>query len=218
MSSLRLAGQGPLRYLIGDGRRPRVRRRSVGETKVADQINVLGVAGSLREGSYNRAALRAAIELAPAGMTIETFDLAPIQPYNEDVKQQGFPPPEQEFRDKIRAADALLIVTPEYNRGISGVLKNAIDWASRPPDQPFNGKPAAIFGASPGMVGTAVAQFELRRYLGVLNALVLNTPSVMIGQAAAKFDERGRLTDQPTREIIGQMLAALADWTRRHGR
>jgi chromate reductase len=188
------------------------------DTRVADQISVLGFAGSLRQDSYNRAALRAAIELAPAGMTIETFDLAPIQPYNEDVKQQGFPPPEHAFREKIRAADAVLIVTPEYNRGISGVLKNAIDWASRPPDQPFNGKPAAIFGASPGMIGTAVAQFELRRYLGVLNALVLNTPSVMIGQAGAKFDEQGRLTDQPTREIIAQMLVALAEWTRRHGR
>jgi chromate reductase len=188
------------------------------DTRVADQISVLGFAGSLRQDSYNRAALRAAVELAPAGMTIETFDLAPIQPYNEDVKQQGFPPPEHAFREKIRAADAVLIVTPEYNRGISGVLKNAIDWASRPPDQPFNGKPAAIFGASPGMIGTAVAQFELRRYLGVLNALVLNTPSVMIGQAGAKFDEHGRLTDQPTREIVGQMLVALAEWTRRHGR
>jgi chromate reductase, NAD(P)H dehydrogenase (quinone) len=189
-----------------------------GETKVADQISVLGVAGSLRQGSYNRAALRAALELAPAGMTIEVFDLAPIQPYNEDVKQQGFPPPEREFREKIRAADALLIATPEYNRGVSGVLKNAIDWASRPPDQPFNGKPTAIFGASPGMIGTAVAQYELRRYMAVLNAFVLTTPSVMIGQAAAKFDEQGRLTDQPTREIIGQMLVALAEWTRRHGR
>jgi chromate reductase len=185
------------------------------ETDVADQLKVLGFAGSLRQGSYNKAALRAALELAPAGVTIETFDLAPIQPYNEDVKQRGFPPPEQAFRERIRAADALLIVTPEYNRGVSGVLKNAIDWASRPPDQPFNGKPAAIFGASPGMIGTAVAQFELRRYLGVLNALVMNTPSVMIGQAAQKFDEQGRLTDQPTREFIGQMLVALADWTRR---
>ena len=189
-----------------------------GETKVADRISVLGFAGSLRQGSYNKAALRAAIELAPADMTIETFDLAPIQPYNEDVKQQGFPPPEHELREKIRAADALLIVTPEYNRGVPGVLKNAIDWASRPPDQPFSGKPAAIIGASPGTVGTAVAQYELRRYLGVLNALVLNTPSVMIGQAAAKFDEQGRLTDQATREIIGQMLVALADWTRLHRR
>ncbi len=95
------------------------------------------------------------------------------------------------------------------------MLKNAIDWASRPPDQPFDGKPTAIFGASPGMIGTAVAQYELRRYVGVLNALVMNQPSVMIGQAAAKFDEQGRLTDQPTREIIGQLLVALVDWTRR---
>ena len=182
---------------------------------MADQISVLGFAGSLREGSYNKAALRAAIELAPAGMTIETFDLAPIQPYNEDVKERGFPPPEQEFRERIRAADALLIVTPEYNRGVSGVLKNAIDWASRPPDQPFNGKPTAIFGASPGMIGTAVAQYELRRCLGVLNALVMNQPSVMISQAGQKFDEEGRLTDEPTRKIISQMLVALAEWTRR---
>jgi chromate reductase len=186
-----------------------------GGVNVADQISVLGFAGSLRQGSYNKAALRAALELAPAGMTIETFDLAPIQPYNEDVKQQGFPPPEQEFRERIRAADALLIVTPEYNRGVSGVLKNAIDWASRPPDQPFNGKPTAIFGASPGLVGTAVAQYDLRRCLGVLNALLVNTPSVMIAQAGQKFDEEGRLTDEPTRKFIGQLLVALAEWTHR---
>ena len=180
-----------------------------------EPINVLGFAGSLRQGSFNRAALRAAVELAPEGMTIETFDLAPIQPYNEDVKQRGFPPPEQEFRDRIRAADALLIVTPEYNRSVPGVLKNAIDWASRPPDQPFNGKPAAIFGASPGMIGTAVAQYDLRRYLAVLNALVVNTPSVMIGQAAEKFDDQGRLTDEATRELIGKLLGALVEWTHR---
>jgi chromate reductase len=184
-------------------------------TNVADQLSVLGFAGSLRQGSYNKAALRAAIELAPAGMTIESFDLAPIQPYNEDVKQRGFPPPEQEFRERIRAADALLIVTPEYNRGVPGLLKNAIDWASRPPDQPFNGKPTAIFGASPGMIATAVAQYELRRYLGVLNALVLNQPSVMIGQAAQKFDEQGRLTDQATRDFIRKLLESLAEWTQR---
>jgi chromate reductase len=187
----------------------------MGGTEVPDQITVLGVAGSLRQKSYNRAALQAAIELAPPGMTIETFDLAPIQPYNEDVKERGFPPAEQEFLERIRAADALLFVTPEYNRGAPGVLKNAIDWASRPPDQPFNGKPTAIFGASPGMVGTAVAQYDLRRCLGVLNALLLNTPSVMIAQAGQKFDDQGRLTDQPTREFIGKLLVALAEWTRR---
>jgi chromate reductase, NAD(P)H dehydrogenase (quinone) len=191
------------------------RAAQAGGSDVSDGISVMGFAGSLRQGSYNKAALRAAIELAPPGMIIETFDLAPIQPYNEDVKQQGFPPPEQEFREKIRAADALLIVTPEYNRGAPGVLKNAIDWASRPPDQPFNGKPTAIFGASPGMIGTAVAQYDLRRCLGVLNALVMNTPSVMIGQAAQKFDAQGRLTDQPTRDMISQLLVALVEWTRR---
>ena len=144
--------------------------RKRGEEQVADQINVLGFAGSLRQGSYNKMALRAAIELAPAGMTIETFDLAPIEPYNEDVKQRGFPPPVQEFREKIRAADALLIVTPEYNYSIPGVLKNAIDWASRPPEQPFNGKPIAIMGVSPGRLGSARAQYHLRQCFVFLNA------------------------------------------------
>ena len=181
------------------------------------QMSVLGMAGSLRQGSYNRAALRAAVELAPAGMSVEIFDLTPIQPYNEDVKEKGFPPPEQALREKIRAADALLIVTPEYNRSMSGVLKNAIDWASRPPDQPFSSKPTAIFGASPGMIGTAVAQYDLRRCLSVLNALVMNTPSVMIGQAAQKFDGQGRLLDEKTRETIAKFLQSLAEWTRRHG-
>jgi len=188
---------------------------TAGEANVADPINVLGFAGSLRQASYNKAALRAAVELAPAGMVIETFDLAPIQPYNEDVKEQGFPPPEHELRERIRAADALLIVTPEYNRGVPGVLKNAIDWISRPPDQPFDVKPTAIFGVSPGAIGTAVAQYDLRRYLGVLNALVINRPSVMIGQAAEKFDAQGRLTDAPTRDFVGKLLAALAAEVRR---
>ena len=180
---------------------------------MADQISVLGFAGSLRQGSYNKAALRAAIELAPPGMTIETFDLAPIQPYNEDVKQQGFPPPVQEFRDKIRAADALLIVTPEYNYSIPGVLKNAIDWASRPPDQPFEDKPIAIMGASPGRLGTARAQYHLRQCFVFLNGLIMNKPEVMIGGAPQMFDDQLRLTDGPTREVIGKFLLSLADWT-----
>jgi chromate reductase len=221
-SSWPLAYQVALPYL---NRRVAGRLRGAGnrtprteDADVPDQLRVLGFAGSLRQGSYNKMALRAALELAPAGMTIETFDIAPIEPYNEDVKQRGFPPPVQDLRERIRAADALLFVTPEYNRGVPGVLKNVIDWASRPPDQPFDRKPAAVFGASPGMIGTAVAQYELRRYLGVLNALLLNAPSVMIGQATEKFDEQGRLTDQPTREIIGKLLAALADWTRRIAR
>jgi chromate reductase len=182
---------------------------------VADQINVLGFAGSLRQGSYNKAALRAAVELAPTGMSIATFDLAPIPLYNEDVKQQGFPPPVQEFREKIRAADALLIVTPEYNYSIPGVLKNAIDWASRPPDQPFEGKPIAIMGASPGRLGTARAQYHLRQCFVFLNGLVLNKPEVMIAGAAQMFDDRLRLSDETTREFVGKLLVSLAEWTRR---
>jgi chromate reductase len=182
---------------------------------VTEQINVLGLAGSLRQGSYNKAALRAAVELAPAGMTIETFDLAPIPLYNEDVKQQSFPPPVQELREKIRAADALLIVTPEYNYSIPGVLKNAIDWASRPPDQPFEGKPIALMGASPGRFGTARAQYHLRQCFVFLNGLVLNRPEVMISGAAEMFDDRLRLTDEAARGYVGKLLEALGTAVRR---
>ena len=179
-------------------------------------IEVVGIAGSLRKGSYNKATLRAAVEMAPQGMTMEPFDIGPIPVYNEDVKQQGFPPPVEELRERIRRADALLIVTPEYNYSIPGVLKNAIDWASRPPEQPFDGKPIAIMGASPSMLGTARAQYHLRQCFVFLNALVMNKPEVMIAQASQKFDDRG-LTDGPTREIIEKQLAVLVDWTRRHG-
>jgi len=178
-------------------------------------IEVLGMAGSLRAGSYNKAALRAAVELAPAGMVIKTFDLAPIPPYNEDVKQEGFPPPVHEVREKIRAADALLIATPEYNHSISGVLKNAIDWVSRPPDQPFDAKPIALMGASPGRTGTARAQSHLRQVLAALNGMVMNRPGVLIGEAPKMFDDELRLADEPTREVVANLLAALAEWTRR---
>ena len=178
-------------------------------------IKVLGFAGSLRKESYNRMALRAAEELLPDGMTLAIFDITPIPLYNEDVRQAGFPPPVQEFRDKIAAADALLIVTPEYNYSMPGVLKNAIDWASRPPDQPFDGKPVAIMGASPSMLGTGRAQYHLRQSCVFLNMFPLNRPEVMIAQAQNKFDDQGRLTDDATRKFIGDLLVALADWTRR---
>src|SRR5690348_7135717 len=118
-------------------------------------VKVLGIAGSLRKGSYNKLALRAAMELKPAGMDIESFDIAPIPPFNDDIREQGYPPAVQELREKVRAADALLFVTPEYNYSVPGVLKNAIDWVSRPPSQPFDDKPAAIMGASSGRLGTA---------------------------------------------------------------
>jgi len=178
-------------------------------------LNVLGFAGSLRKASYNKAALRAAQELAPPGMTIEIFDLAPIPLYNDDVRLQGFPPPAEQFRARIKAADALLIVTPEYNHSMPGVLKNAIDWASRPPDQPFNGKPIAIMGASPGVLGSVRAQMHLRMCFVFLNGLLVNQPEVLIGNAPSRFDADGRLTDETSRELIRKLLDALAAWTKR---
>src|SRR5215468_3679831 len=132
-------------------------------------IKVLGICGSLRKGSFNRMALRVAQELAPAGMKVDVADISGFPLYNEDVRAQGFPPPVQTFRDQIAAADALLFVTPEYNYSMAGVLKNAIDWGSRPPDQPFDGKPVAIMGASMGLGGTGRAQYHLRQSCVYLN-------------------------------------------------
>lgn len=178
-------------------------------------IKVLGIAGSLRAGSYNKLALRAAMELKPADMEIESFDIAPIPPFNDDIREQGYPPVVRELREKIRAADALLIVTPEYNYSVPGVLKNAIDWASRPPDQPFDDKPVAIMGASTGRLGTARAQYHLRQIAVFVNMYVLNRPEVMISGAATAFDVDGRLKDEGSRKLITELLANLADWTAR---
>jgi len=181
----------------------------------AAAVKVLGICGSLRKGSYNAAALRAAQELAPDGLTIETFDIAPIPIYNEDVRAEGLPPAVEQFRERIRAADALLFVTPEYNYSVPGVLKNAIDWASRPPEQPFAGKPVAIMGATPSVLGTARAQYHLRQILVFLDMHPINKPEVMIAAASGKFDAAGRLTDETTRDFVRQLLTALRDWTRR---
>lgn len=178
-------------------------------------IKLLGIAGSLRKGSYNKLALRAAMELKPADMEIESFDIAPIPPYDEDLRQQGFPPAVQELRERIRAADALLIVTPEYNYSIPGVLKNAIDWASRPPSQPFDDKPVAIMGASSSKLGTARAQYHLRQTAVFLNMHLINKPEVMISGAANAFDASGRLTDEAARKLIAELLVNLADWSAR---
>ena len=178
-------------------------------------LRVLGMSGSLRKASWNSAALRAAQELAPEGMTIDIFDLSEIPIYNDDVRAVGYPPSVQRFRDQIAAADALLFATPEYNYSMSGVLKNAIDWGSRPPDQPFNDKPAAIMGASPGTTGTARAQYHLRQSCVFLNMHLVNKPEVLIGGAAAKFDAQLRLTDETTRGFIRDLLIALAAWTLR---
>ena len=178
-------------------------------------MNVIGISGSLRKGSFNTAALRAAQGLAPEGMTIERAEIGDLPLYNDDVRAAGFPPPVERLRAQLAAADAVLLVTPEYNYSISGVLKNAIDWASRPPSQPFEAKPVAIMGASPGLFGSARAQYHLRQMLIFLNAMPLNRPEVMIGQAQNKFDADGNLTDEPTREFIRKLLVALRDWTLR---
>jgi chromate reductase len=178
-------------------------------------IGILGIAGSLRQASYNRAALRAAQELAPEGLRIDSFDIAPIPPYNDDVREQGFPPPVQDLRDRIKAADGVLLVTPEYNYSVPGVLKNAIDWASRPPEQPFAGKPIGIMGASAGALGTARAQYHLRQCFVFLDGIVMNRPEVMIAAAHNKFDAAGTLTDQPTRDFVAAYLAAFKAWVLR---
>lgn len=184
-------------------------------TKDSRPIRVVGISGSLRAGSYNTAALRAAIALAPEGMTIENAEIGDLPLYNDDVRVAGYPPQVQRFRDQLAAADAILFVTPEYNYSIPGVLKNAIDWASRPPSQPFDNKPVAMMGASGGVLGTARAQYQLRQMLVFLNAFPLNKPEVMIGAAQTKFDEAGKLTDEQTKEFIRSLLDALANWTNR---
>jgi chromate reductase, NAD(P)H dehydrogenase (quinone) len=148
-------------------------------------------------------------------LSLAIAEIADIPLYNEDVRQAGFPPPVQRLREAIATADALLFATPEYNYSVSGVLKNAIDWASRPPDQPFNGKPVAIMGASAGLWGTSRAQYHLRQSCVFLNMLPINKPEVMIAQAQNKFDAEGRLTDQTTHDLIAQLLVALRDWTHR---
>jgi chromate reductase, NAD(P)H dehydrogenase (quinone) len=182
-------------------------------------VQVLGFAGSLRRGSLNRLLLRAAVELAPPGMTIVTHDLAEIPLYDGDVEAQGDPPAVAAFKSAIGAADAILVVTPEYNYGVPGVLKNAIDWASRPPNRSvLNDKPAAIMGASPGGFGTTRAQLQLRQSFCFTRTLPLQQPEVLLARAADKFDAEGRLTDEKTREFVRALLVALAAWTERVGR
>ena len=176
-------------------------------------IHVLAFAGSLREASYNRGLLRAAQELAPAGITIEIFDLDGIPMFNADVEAQGTPAPVMAFRERLKAADAYLIATPEYNWSIPGVLKNAIDWASRKgPDfqAPINDKPVAIMGAG-GMLGTVRAQMHLREILQHNNLYVLNRPAVMVARAGQFFVD-GELVDEELRDRIRRQLEALRDW------
>jgi chromate reductase len=173
-------------------------------------MRLLGIAGSFREGSYNRGLLRAAAELAPGGVELVEFDLRGLPFYDGDLEAAGDPESVTELKEAIRAADALVIATPEYNRGLPGVLKNAIDWASRPAlASPLAGKPVAIMGATTGFAGTARAQQQLRDALEFPGAVVLQQPEVLVSEAYLRFDEHGELVDEETRAEIRELLAVL---------
>ncbi|MDP9035121.1 MAG: NAD(P)H-dependent oxidoreductase [Myxococcota bacterium] len=182
---------------------------------MSKELVVLGISGSLRKGSYNTALLRAAVELAPIGMRIEMADISGVVLYDEDVRSVGQPPAVAAFRNAIARADALLIATPEYNYSVPGVLKNAIDWASRPPNHPFAGKPLAIVGASGGASGTIRAQYHLRQIAVCLDMHPINKPELFVRSAERVFDRDGKLADQATRDVLQQVLEALGAWTRK---
>src|SRR5882724_9906046 len=173
---------------------------------MATGIKILGIAGSVRKASFNKSALREALKLLPEGASMEIFDIEGLPNFNQDEEKN---PPARvvELKAKIRAADAVLFVTPEYNYSIPGVLKNAIDWASRPyGDNAWKGKPAAVMGASLGIIGTARAQYHLRQCFVFLDMPVVNQPEVMIGHASEKFDGDGNLKDEMAKKLFGQLL------------
>lgn len=180
-------------------------------------MKVLGISGSLRKGSHNTMALRAAQKLAPAGMEIEIADIAAIPMFNDDVRAAGEPQAVAELKAKVRAADAVLLVSPEYNFSVPGVLKNTLDWMSRPPEPPFDGKVVAIMGASGGPLGTARGQYHLRQVLVYMNTFTVNKPEVFIGMAQNKFDAEGELTDETTAKFITDLLVAMQKLKQRVG-
>jgi chromate reductase, NAD(P)H dehydrogenase (quinone) len=177
-------------------------------------LTFLGIAGSLRKASYNRGLIRAAIDVAPTGTKVVPYDLAQIPMFNADVEAAGEPSAVGDFKRALAAADALLIATPEYNHCVPGVLKNAIDWASRPARRSvLTGKPVAIMGASTGRGGSARAQAHLRDGMAYTNGFVLPLPEVLVSLAGEKFDDEGSLTDEETLGEVRDLLVSLAAWT-----
>ena len=177
-------------------------------------VRILGIAGSLRKGSYNKKLIRVAQQMVPSGATMEVFDLIGIPPFSEDDEKS---PPQKvtDFKKAIRAADAILFATPEYNYSIPGVLKNAIDWASRPyGDSAWIGKSAAVVGASIGRFGSARAQYHLRQVCVYLDVDLLNQPEVMVGNASEMFDAQDNLTHDTSKKLLGELLEALVARTR----
>lgn len=176
-----------------------------------EPFHIVGIAGSLRRGSFNRALLHSAIALAPPSLRIVTATLDDIPLYNADIDAEVPPAPVRALRDAVRIAHGLLIATPEYNHGVPGVLKNALDWLSRPPRaSALQGKVAAIMGASPGMTGTARAQAQLRQTFVFTNTYALLQPEVLVARAADKFAPDGRLIDPPTGEFLKLFLSEFA--------
>jgi len=175
---------------------------------------ILGICGSLRKASLNIAALRAAGANAPDGVTLEIADLSGIPVYNEEIYAEGFPPAVDAFRTQIKAADALLFATPEYNYSIPGALKNAIDWASRPPEHPFTGKAVGMLGCSAGTSGTMRAQYHMRQVMVFLDMRPINKPEVFLPAAGNLFDENGNLTDDGVAGRLTDLLTALAAWSK----
>jgi chromate reductase len=179
-------------------------------------IRIVAFAGSLRKGSFNRALLRAARELAPEGMTVEPIEIGQLPFYNADVEAEGDPPSVAAFKSRLDEADGILIATPEYNDGVPGVLTNAIDWGSRLPGRaPLTGKPVALAGASPGQIGTARAQLHLRQLLNHVRARPLPPPELLVAHAHPKFDAELRLTDESTRRVMAALLERFARWIAR---
>lgn len=176
---------------------------------IQSPIKLIGISGSLRKQSYNSGALRAVGSLVPEGMTFDVIDIAGLPFFNADVEQAGFPDAVKEFRSRAAAADALIFAVPEYNFSLSGVLKNALEWLSRPPDPPINGKACAVFGASVNPLGTARGQFHFRHVCVSLNMVVVNVPHVDIANAKAKFDAQSRLTDEVSLTALRQLLQEL---------
>ena len=181
-----------------------------------DRFVIFGFAGSLRRASFNRGLLRAAATVLPPGVELDVFDLTPIPVFNHDVLDAGAPEPVRQFKERMHAADALLIVTPEYNYSVPGVLKNAIDWASRPPgDSSIMNKPTGIMGCSNGRFASVRAQHALRQVLLGTVTPVLHTHQVLVGDGPKKFDADGNLTDAVTLEYVKKHVVALVDWARR---
>ena len=184
-----------------------------------DTLRIAAISGSLREASYNTGSLRAVAALAPATLDVDVITLEDIELFNEDVEDRGWPPKVSALRNRVSPADGLIVATPEYNYGIPGVLKNALDWLSRPTGKgPISGLPATIIGASPSTVGTARAQAHLRQVFFYNAIPLLPTAEVLIANAGDRFDENGDLVHAPTRKFLSAMLEKFEPWVRQHPR